>query len=74
VTFRYIWESRAKLMAEDQVKVRFKDVAGVDEAKEDVMEMVDFLKDPGKYEVLGGKIPSGVLLDWETLDKIRLMS
>ncbi|TRW95134.1 ATP-dependent zinc metalloprotease FtsH [Candidatus Methylobacter oryzae] len=55
-------KSRAKLMAEDQVKVRFKDVAGVEEAKEDVMEMVDFLKDPGKYEVLGGKIPSGVLM------------
>jgi len=49
-------------MAEDQVKVRFKDVAGVEEAKEDVVEMVDFLKDPSKYEVLGGKIPRGVLM------------
>jgi cell division protease FtsH len=49
-------------MAEDQVKVRFKDVAGVEEAKADVVEMVDFLKDPGKYEVLGGKIPRGVLM------------
>lgn len=55
-------KSRAKLMEEDQVKVRFKDVAGVEEAKEDVVEMVDFLKDPGKYEVLGGKIPRGVLM------------
>ncbi len=55
-------KSRAKLMAEDQIKVRFKDVAGVEEAKEDVVEMVDFLKDPGKYEVLGGKIPRGVLM------------
>ncbi len=55
-------KSRAKLMTEDQVKVRFKDVAGVEEAKEDVVEMVDFLKDPGKYEVLGGKIPRGVLM------------
>jgi cell division protease FtsH len=55
-------KSRAKLMAEDQVKVRFKDVAGVEEAKEDVVEMVDFLKDPGKYEALGGKIPRGVLM------------
>ena len=55
-------KSRAKLMAEDQVKVRFTDVAGVEEAKEDVVEMVDFLKDPSKYEVLGGKIPRGVLM------------
>ncbi len=55
-------KSRAKLMAEDQVKVRFKDVAGVEEAKDDVVEMVDFLKDPSKYEVLGGKIPRGVLM------------
>ncbi len=55
-------KSRAKLMAEDQIKVRFSDVAGVEEAKEDVVEMVDFLKDPGKYEILGGKIPRGVLM------------
>ena len=54
-------KSRAKLMAEDQVKVRFTDVAGVEEAKEDVVEMVDFLKAPHKYEALGGKIPRGVL-------------
>jgi len=55
-------KSRAKLMAEDQVKVRFTDVAGVEEAKHDVVEMVDFLKSPGKYEALGGKIPRGVLM------------
>ena len=55
-------KSRAKLMAEDQVKVRFSDVAGVEEAKQDVVEMVDFLKAPGKYEALGGKIPRGVLM------------
>ena len=55
-------KSRAKLMAEDQIKIRFKDVAGCEEAKHDVVEMVDFLKDPGKYEVLGGKIPRGVLM------------
>ncbi|OQW79991.1 MAG: cell division protein FtsH [Proteobacteria bacterium ST_bin11] len=55
-------KSRAKLMAEDQIKVRFTDVAGVEEAKEDVVEMVDFLREPGKYEALGGKIPRGVLM------------
>ncbi len=55
-------KSRAKLMEEDQVKIGFNDVAGVEEAKEDVVEMVDFLKDPAKYEFLGGKIPRGVLM------------
>ncbi len=55
-------KSRAKLMEEDQVKIGFDDVAGVEEAKEDVVEMVDFLKDPAKYEFLGGKIPRGVLM------------
>jgi cell division protease FtsH len=55
-------KSRAKLMEENQVKIRFKDVAGCEEAKQDVVEMVDFLKDPGKYEALGGKIPRGVLM------------
>jgi cell division protease FtsH len=54
--------SRARLMSEDQVKITFADVAGADEAKEEVKELVDFLKDPGKYQKLGGKIPSGVLL------------
>jgi cell division protease FtsH len=55
-------KSRAKLLEEDEVKVGFADVAGVEEAKEDVMEMVDFLRDPSKYEFVGGKIPHGVLL------------
>ncbi len=55
-------KSRAKLMEENQVKVGFDDVAGVEEAKEEVTEMVDFLKDPSKYEFLGGKIPRGVLM------------
>ena len=55
-------KSRAKLMEEDQVKIRFKDVAGCEEAKQDVVEMVDFLRDPSKYEALGGKIPRGVLM------------
>ena len=55
-------KSRAKLMEEDQINVRFNDVAGCEEAKEDVMEMVDFLKAPNKFEVLGGQIPRGVLM------------
>lgn len=54
--------SRARLLGEDQVKVTFADVAGVDEAKEEVKELVDFLKDPAKFQKLGGRIPRGVLL------------
>ena len=54
--------SRARLLGEDQVKVTFADVAGVEEAKEEVVELVDFLKDPGKFQKLGGEIPRGVLL------------
>jgi cell division protease FtsH len=55
-------KSRARLLGEDQVRVMFNDVAGVDEAKEEVKELVDFLKDPGKFQKLGGKIPRGVLM------------
>ena len=55
-------KSKARLLEEDQVKVTFADVAGCDEAKEDVNEMVDFLKDPSKFQKLGGKIPSGALM------------
>jgi cell division protease FtsH len=54
--------SRARLLGEDQVKVTFADVAGVEEAKDEVKELVDFLRDPGKFQKLGGKIPQGVLL------------
>ncbi|BCE00522.1 ATP-dependent zinc metalloprotease FtsH [Marinicellulosiphila megalodicopiae] len=55
-------KSKAKMLTEDQIKTTFADVAGVDEAKEDVEELVDFLRDPGKYHRLGGKIPRGVLM------------
>lgn len=54
--------SRARLLNSDQVKITFADVAGCEEAKEEVKELVDFLKDPGKFQRLGGKIPRGVLL------------
>ena len=54
--------SRAKLLNEDQTKVTFADVAGCDEAKEEVSELVEFLRDPSKFQKLGGKIPRGVLM------------
>ncbi len=55
-------KSKAKLLNEDQVKVTFADVAGVEEAKSEVSELVEFLRDPGKFQKLGGKIPRGVLM------------
>lgn len=55
-------KSKARLLGEDQVKVTFADVAGVEEAKEEVAELVEFLKEPGKFQKLGGKIPRGVLM------------
>src|SRR3954464_12312305 len=54
--------SRAKIYADDDVKVRFGDVAGVDEAEDELREIVEFLKNPRKYTIIGGKIPKGVLL------------
>ncbi|WP_288635384.1 ATP-dependent metallopeptidase FtsH/Yme1/Tma family protein, partial [Pseudoalteromonas sp. UBA6610] len=55
-------KSKARLMSEDQVKTTFADVAGCDEAKDDVTELVDFLRDPSKFQKLGGSIPKGVLM------------
>ncbi len=55
-------KSKARLMGEDQIKVTFADVAGVEEAKDEVSELVEFLRDPGKFQKLGGKIPRGVLM------------
>ena len=55
-------KSRARMLGEDQVRITFNDVAGVEEAKEEVKELVDFLRDPGKFQKLGGKIPRGVLM------------
>ncbi|HSJ48445.1 MAG TPA: ATP-dependent zinc metalloprotease FtsH [Gammaproteobacteria bacterium] len=55
-------KSKARMLGEDQIKVTFNDVAGVEEAKDEVAELVEFLRDPGKFQKLGGKIPRGVLM------------
>ena len=55
-------KSKARLLSEDQIKTTFADVAGVDEAKEDVQELVEFLRDPSKFQRLGGRIPRGILM------------
>ncbi len=55
-------KSKARLLGEDQINITFNDVAGVDEAKEEVAELVEFLRDPSKFQKLGGKIPTGILM------------
>ena len=55
-------KSKARMLGEDQVNVTFEDVAGAEEAKAEVAELVDFLRDPGKFQKLGGRIPSGILM------------
>ena len=54
--------SRARLLQEDKKRVTFKDVAGCDEAKEEVQEIIDFLKNPKRFEEIGGRIPKGCLM------------
>ncbi|WP_392566126.1 ATP-dependent zinc metalloprotease FtsH [Utexia brackfieldae] len=57
-----VGKSKAKMLTPDQIKVSFADVAGNDEAKQEVVEVVDFLRDPSKYQKLGGRIPKGILM------------
>ncbi|MCO6548359.1 MAG: ATP-dependent zinc metalloprotease FtsH [Gilliamella sp.] len=57
-----VGKSKAKMLTPDQVKTKFTDVAGSEEAKQEVTEVVDFLRDPGKYQKLGGRIPKGILM------------
>jgi len=56
------WEEQGQIFAENETRITFADVAGIDEAKEELQEVVEFLKNPGKFQKLGGRIPKGVLL------------
>jgi cell division protease FtsH len=60
--FMTLGKNKAKIYMQEEIDTRFGDVAGVDEAKQELMEVVEFLKEPGKYTALGGKIPKGILL------------
>ena len=65
-----VGKSRAQIFDKDtNVKLNFNDVAGLEEAKTEVMEIVDFLKNPKKYTQLGGKIPKGALADWPSRNR-----
>ena len=64
-------KSKARMRGEDQIKTTFADVAGVEEAKDEVAELVEFLRDPGKFQKLGGQIPRGVLM-WVRRVRVKL--